>query len=206
VLALPGGYGGMVRGDDARTTLACCVRRDSLAGARARLPGAGAGAAVEAFLRRSCAGVREALAGAQRDGSWLSVGPLRPGVRVDEFHGIFPVGNAAGESHPLIGEGISMALQSSALLAAALVCQPAGTLAGRRAGEVHAAYAAAWRRAFVPRLRLAAVYAHLAMRPALASPARTLMRRWPALLGHGARLAGKAARAADPSSYIAETA
>jgi flavin-dependent dehydrogenase len=208
VLALRGGYGGMVVGDDGRTTLACCIRRDALAECRAVAPGAPAGTAVEGFLRRACAGVRDVLQGAERDGAWLSVGPLRPGIRVDAVHEVFRsafrVGNSAGESHPLIGEGISMALQASALLTATLIRQPAAAITGGRAADLHHAYAAAWRRAFAARLRLAALYAHIAMRPVLAGPARMLLRRWPSLLGHGARLAGKA-HPAQPST-LAEIA
>jgi flavin-dependent dehydrogenase len=194
VLALRGGYGGMVVADGGRTTLACCVRRDTLSACRALLPRASAGVAVEALLVRSCPGVSAMLRGADRDGSWLSVGPLRPGVRVDVNRGAFRVGNAAGESHPLIGEGISMALQSSTLLAGILTQVPVAAINGRRGIALHRAYAAAWRRAFAPRLRLAAAYAHIAMHPGLAVPTRALLRRWPALLGRGARFAGKAAR------------
>jgi menaquinone-9 beta-reductase len=195
VLALPGGYGGMVVADGGLTTLACCLRRDTLSTCRALLPHASAGAAVEAFLRRSCSGVHEALAGAHREGAWMSAGPLRPGVRVG-VAGVFRVGNAAGESHPLIGEGISMALQSSALLAAMLTRGPAAAIRGRFGIELHRSYAAAWRHAFVPRVRLAALYAHVAMRPRLAEPARALLRRRPTLLSSAAQLAGKAASAA----------
>ncbi|MGA2187965.1 MAG: FAD-dependent oxidoreductase [Steroidobacteraceae bacterium] len=204
VFALRGGYGGMVVGDDGRTTLACCLRRDALAACRARAPGTSAGLAVEALLRRSCGGVRAVLQNADRDGTWLSVGPLRPGIRVDARHGAFRVGNAAGESHPLIGEGISMALQSSALLAGTLSRYPAAAITGRRAADLHGAYAAAWRRSFAPRLRLAAIYAHIAMRPALAGAARAVLRRWPMLLCSGARWAGKATRAPAPSFTTAE--
>jgi flavin-dependent dehydrogenase len=106
---------------------------------------------------------------------------------------VFRVGNAAGESHALIGEGISMALQSSALLAAMLTRRPATAIRGRVGIELHRSYAAAWRRAFAPRLRLAAIYAHVAMRPRLAEPARALLRRWPTLLSAAAQLAGKSA-------------
>jgi 2-polyprenyl-6-methoxyphenol hydroxylase-like FAD-dependent oxidoreductase len=192
VLALPGGYGGMVVADGGLTTLACCLRRDTLSACRALTPHASAGAAVEAFLRRSCSGVHEALQGAHREGAWLSVGPLRPGVRVGLGGGVFRVGNAAGESHALIGEGISMALQSSALLAAMLTRRPAAAVRGHFGVELHRSYAAAWRRAFAPRLRLAAIYAHVAMRPSLAEPTRALLSRWPALLRGAALLAGKA--------------
>jgi 2-polyprenyl-6-methoxyphenol hydroxylase-like FAD-dependent oxidoreductase len=196
VLVLPGGYGGMVVADGGLTTLACCLRRDTLSACRALLPHASAGAAVEAFLRHSCSGVHAALESAHREGAWLSVGPLRPGVRVGIAGGVFRVGNAAGESHALIGEGISMALQSSALLAAMLTCRPAAAIRGRVGIELHRSYAAAWRRAFAPRLRLAAIYAHVAMRPRLAEPARALLRRWPTLLSSAAQLAGKAASGA----------
>jgi flavin-dependent dehydrogenase len=206
VLAFRGGYGGMVVGDDGRTTLACCIRRDALAAWRERMPGAPAGAAVESLLRSHCAGVRDALEGAHRDGAWLTVGPLRPGIRVAPFDGAFRVGNAAGESHPLIGEGISMALQSSALLAATIGPCPAAMLSRARIVELHRRYAAAWRRAFAPRLRLAAIYAEIAMRPALAQPVRVLLQRWPHLLSRAARLAGKAARAAGPSFTTTEIA
>jgi flavin-dependent dehydrogenase len=196
VLVLRGGYGGMVVADGGLTTLACCLRRDTLSACRARLPHMSAGAAVEAFLRHSCSGVHEALKGAHREGAWLSVGPLRPGVRPGLAGGVLRVGNAAGESHALIGEGISMALQSSALLAAMLTRRPATAIRGGFGFELHRSYAAAWRRAFAPRLRLAAVYAHVAMRPRLAEPARALLRRWPTLLSAAAQLAGKSARGA----------
>lgn len=196
LLVFPGGYGGMVIGDGGRMTLACCLRRDALTACRALAPHAQAGPAVEALLRRSCKGVREVLNDAALEQTWLSVGPLRPGVRVDHFEGVFRVGNAAGESHPLIGEGITMALQSAALLAALLGKHDACAIGGIQARSLHLAYAAAWRRAFAPRLRLAAAYAQLAMRPALAGPAKALISRWPSLLRGGARLAGKAACAA----------
>ena len=89
-----------------------------------------------------------------------------------------------------------MALQSSALLTAMLTRRPATTIRGRFGLELHRSYAAAWRRAFAPRLRLAAIYAHVAMRPRLAEPARALLRRWPTLLSAAAQLAGKSASGA----------
>jgi hypothetical protein len=106
----------------------------------------------------------------------------------------------------LIGEGISMALQSSALLAAMLARRPATAIRGRFGVELHRSYAAAWRRAFAPRLRLAAIYAHVAMRPRLAEPARALLGRWPALLRSAALLAGKAAGGAPRPSTTPEIA
>jgi len=197
VVAVDGGYGGLVAANDGRTTVALCLRRDALRALRVKQPGAPAGAAVESYLRASCHGVRDALRGARREGSWLTVGPLQPGVRLYETPGIYRVGNAFAETHPLIGEGISMALQSSKLLAESLL------LHADRCTDTHALqasnqhYTSAWLNAFRPRMRLAALYAHVAARAPLAAPVGKCLSRWPALLTTAARLAGKARPAAD---------
>ncbi|MEP6548553.1 MAG: NAD(P)/FAD-dependent oxidoreductase [Gammaproteobacteria bacterium] len=203
VLALRGAYGGLVVADRGRLTLACCIRRDRLTALRRARPYATAGDAVEEFLRSSSSGVRDALDGAEREGTWLAVGPLRPGIRLGAVRGPFLVGNAAGECHPLIGEGISMALQSAAMLGELLIRRPPREIVGQHAVDLHRAYTAAWRRRFTPRLRLAAIFAHIAMRPALARAARGFLALRPALLGNAARLAGKAAGGTHPMS-IAE--
>jgi menaquinone-9 beta-reductase len=195
VLSLPGGYGGLVAADDHRTTIACCLRRDVLKRCREAAPGLSAGMAVEAHLRRSCGEINEVLQGAELIGPWLSVGPVRPGIRVDTTDGVLRVGNAAGETHPLIGEGITMALQSAGLLVHHLA-REIGTFDVRRRFEVESAYATAWRRAFMPMLRWAAAYAHIAMSPVLAAPATDFLRRVPRALTVAARLAGKARSAA----------
>ena len=98
-----------------------------------------------------------------------------------------------------------MALQSATLLANSLTQRPVATIDARRAGELQRRYAAAWRDAFAPRLRLATAYAHVAMRPALAAPTYALLRRWPTLLTEAARLAGKARRAVLPPSLSEDT-
>lgn len=195
VLAFAGGYGGMVIASDGLATLACCIRRDRLA-ARRSAGGGTAGEAVEAVLRSECRGVREALANASRVGPWLAAGPIRPGVRLRAADGgAFLIGNAAGEVHPIIGEGISMALQSAWLLcqeltgsADALRCDARGEMCRR---EVRERYAARWRAHFAARLRLAACFAHAAMRPKVAAALLPLLRRVPALLGVAARVSGK---------------
>jgi 2-polyprenyl-6-methoxyphenol hydroxylase-like FAD-dependent oxidoreductase len=192
VLSFRGGYGGLVMAEDRRLTLAGCIRRDILAGWRGQLPGTSAGAAFEQYLRASCCGVREALAGALRSEPWLSIGPLRPRIRLKKSQRLFSVGNAAGETHPLIGEGMSMALQSAFLLAGYLIKQPACAIDATRALEIHRTYGSAWRRAFAIRLRLAAIFAHIAMRPALSLPVTWLLGDWPQVLTAAAHLAGKA--------------
>jgi flavin-dependent dehydrogenase len=193
VLALDGGYGGMVVADGGVTTVACCIRRDRLSALRISAPGQRAGVAVEAWLQRECGGVRRALIGAVRDGHWLTSGPLDPGVHLAADDGIFRIGNAAGEAHPILGEGMSMALQSAALLGSVLL-GPSGTASvpvGRDQAGLQQRYAAAWRKAFLPRQRLAAVFAHLAMRRRSAQALIKLVQVWPGLLTWGARWGGK---------------
>lgn len=199
VLAFSGGYGGMVLAEGGVMTLACCIQLAALQRARRANPSLRAGEAVQAYLQEHCAGVHEALSGAQRSGEWLAVGPVRPGVTEarSEAGSVAPyrIGNAAGEAHPLVGEGISMALQSAWLLTSLLIEHPqvcgrgSAALAVQRA--VHARYASQWRRQFMGRIRLAACLAQLAMRPRAARTVLPLLRRAPGLLTQGARWSGK---------------
>jgi 2-polyprenyl-6-methoxyphenol hydroxylase-like FAD-dependent oxidoreductase len=196
VLSFAGGYGGMVVAGHGVTTVACCLRADRLQACRAACRGASAGAAVEAYLRRACTPLGEALQPAAPAGSWLAAGPIRPGVRLRPGRGgAFLIGNAAGEAHPIIGEGISMAIQSAWLLCALLLRQPDVLLRTPRAERlqhgIHQRYAALWRARFAGRVHLAACFAHLAMRPRAMAPLLPLLRRAPALLTHSARWSGK---------------
>jgi flavin-dependent dehydrogenase len=209
VIAFRGGYGGIVEAENGLATLACCIRRDTLVACRERYPGVGAGSAVEAALRDECGGLRQALQSATRVGPWLAVGPIRPGIRVGReraapLAGVFRVGNAAGETHPLIGEGITMALHSAALLSRRLGQESPGMIDALRATALHSAYESEWRRAFARRLRFAAVYSQIAMRPTLARAAGAGLRLWPRLLTEAARRAGKARRADLPLTWHEE--
>jgi flavin-dependent dehydrogenase len=121
LLAFPGGYGGMVHTDAGRVSLSCCIRRDQLERCRRQSPGVRAGHAVLLHIASSCMGVSLALAATTLDGVWLSSGPLRTGMRTFGRDGIFAVGNAAAETHPIVAEGISMAIQSAALLCEQLI-------------------------------------------------------------------------------------
>lgn len=193
VLALEGGYGGMVLGADGITTVACCVRRDRLAALRNLAPGVAAGELVRGAVLDRCASARDALADAMQLEPWLAAGPLQPGVRVDSRHpSIYRVGNAAGEAHPILGEGLSMALQSGWLLAEHLIAQRLLALGTVADPQVQRAYATAWRKHFGRRVRLAAMLAQIAMRPSLCAAALPLLRARPSLLTRLARLGGKA--------------
>jgi len=111
-----GGYGGVLMLGDGRATFACCIRRDALE--QLRQPGRSAGESVFLHAQRASAELRKCFEKARPDGAWLASGPLRPGVRQPYRDGIYAVGNAAGEVHPIVGQGISLALQSAALLSA----------------------------------------------------------------------------------------
>lgn len=194
LLALDGGYGGMVVAEGDITTVACCVRRDRLHGLRSAAPGERAGDTVEAWLRLDNDGVARALQHATRTGPWLAAGPLVPGVRVATADGLFRVGNAAGEAHPVLGEGLSMALQSAALLCSHLLAEPSSAGAAPPASThalLHRRYAADWQRHFAPRLRVAAALGHTLMRPRASALLMALLRLWPGLLTEGARRGGK---------------
>jgi flavin-dependent dehydrogenase len=208
VLGFAGGYGGMVLSGDGLTTLACCIRRERLTACRRAGAGvAGAGETVEALLRRECRGVREALAGASRVGPWLAAGPIRPGVRLGAARGtIYLIGNAAGEVHPIIGEGISMALQSAWLLCEEL-CGSAEAFRGDPRGErcrrrIHSRYVTRWRAHFRGRMRLAACFARAAMHPGISAALIALLTRAPALIGAAARLSGKTRSAVTPAAAV----
>ncbi len=203
VLLFKGGYGGMVLADDGLTTLACSIRADRLDALRRAAPGKRAGEVIEAMLKRECHGVGDALQGAVRQGAWMASGPLAPGVRLQSKETVFRIGNAAGEAHPIIGEGMSMALQSAWLLCEKLVqarpLNPA-TVSASWQRAVRKDYAAQWRRAFVPRIRLASAFAHLAMRPFSSAALMMLLNRWPSLMTQSATWAGKVNCAADATN------
>jgi menaquinone-9 beta-reductase len=196
VLSFRGGYGGMVVADHDTTTLACCIRMDRLNACRQAFRGETAGTVIEAYLRQECAGVRDALTGASRIGPWLAVGPIRPGIRLPRSGAdVFLIGNAAGEAHPIVGEGISMALQSAWLLCEQLIRRrdvPLLSVGGhKRQREIQHRYAAQWHTHFMPRIRIAAWFAQAAMRPTVMARFLPLLRRAPVLLTHSASWSGK---------------
>lgn len=194
VLLFAGGYGGMVQADNGVTTVACCIRRDRLETLRLERLGSSAGEAVEAMLLRECQGVRTALETATRDGPWLAAGPLDLGTRIRPHDMVFRVGNAAGEAHPIIGEGISLALQSAWLLCDHLVGagKNAGTAPEQWQARVARQYDADWHHLARSRFRVASVFATLAMAPWSASALMAAAQAWPGLLSVGALWAEKA--------------
>lgn len=208
VLSFNGGYGGMVLADSDLTTVACCIRRDVLVAARSASPSLPAGEIVESLLRREIFAVREVLHSSTRIGPWLAAGPINPGIRVSAEDQIFCIGNAAGEAHPIIGEGMSMALQSAWLLCAQLLRGESGAALRDELWQREASrrYAIAWRSHFTRRVRLAAALAKIAANPWLSMPGFAVTRCWPQTLAAAARWSGKTRCVVDKNWIGAWTA
>ncbi|MFN2644281.1 MAG: NAD(P)/FAD-dependent oxidoreductase [Burkholderiales bacterium] len=179
-----GGYAGALALQDGRATFACSVERGVLQAIRRQHAGLAAGDALFRHALASSAALREAFAGSVREQAWLAAGPLRPGARPVVRDGIFTIGNAAGEVHPIVGEGITLALQSAAALARPL------TEALARGGDCAEAvpqYGRQHRALFRRRLWRSSVLAALATHPLLARSAREGLRYAPSLLALAAR-------------------
>jgi flavin-dependent dehydrogenase len=189
LLVFPGGYGGMVWSDAGRVSLSCCIGRRTLD--QCRKSGERAGDAVLGHIRHACKGVADTLKQANLEGVWLSAGPIKPGIRAAFAEGIFRVGNAAGEAHPLIAEGISMAIQSAWVLSRTLISEQNSIHNASTRADIGRAYAASWRALFANRIYAAAVFAHALRRPETAALALVLPKRFPALLTVCAALSGK---------------
>ena len=190
LVSFAGGYGGLVHCEGGRASLSCCIRRSQLARV-ARAPGAVAGQAVLGHMLQSCPALRPVLDGAVLDGAWLAAGPIQPGIRSCYANGIYVLGNAAGEAHPAVAEGISMAMQSAWLLARLLIPERPRLADSRVRDAIGRAYTIAWRRAFAPRIAAAAAIAHWAERPRLVQLVLPALQARPDLLSWGAQLSGK---------------
>ena len=190
LVLFPGGYGGMVASDGGRVSFSCCIRRDALRSCRDAHPGLSAGDAVVTHAIESARGVREALAGARREAAWISAGPIRPGTRTLARGNLFAAGNAAGEAHPLVAEGISMAIQSGWLLGERLASQASASDAALR--EAGRGYKRDWHRHFATRVRASRLFAAATVSPVTSAASIALMRASPAILTWGALWSGKA--------------
>ena len=198
LIAFPGGYGGMVSTKGNGISLSCCIRRDHLEASRARWPKHRAGDSVLAHISAHCAGVTATVSDAQLDGAWLAAGPIRPGIHGFCTEGIFTIGNAVAEAHPIVAEGISMAIQSASLLCDLLASRQGSTLTPPVLESIRLEYGRAWRRNFSTRLLASAFYAHLFMRPLPTRMVVAAMQRFPSMLTMGARWSGKSDMSRSP--------
>jgi hypothetical protein len=151
VLSFAGGYGGMVVADGGLTTVACCIRRDRLVACRQlQHP-----RCVPVTRSKRCSGATAAAFASpcrppRAKVPWLAAGPLDPGIHACALTtALLRIGNAAGEAHPIIGEGMSMALQSAWLLVCATARlakrSTSSLIPGLGQDELARRYAAAWR-------------------------------------------------------------
>jgi flavin-dependent dehydrogenase len=191
LLAFPGGYGGIVNTDHQRVTLSCCIQRNVLQKARLQQPGKAAGDVVLQHIMSHCLGVRKTLQSAVRDGAWLAAGPIQPGIRRHYDNGLFFVGNIAGEAHPIIAEGISMAMQSAWLLTNTLIKQQGNMANSNQLVQLGQVYSRAWHDCFAKRLHVAKLLSQLAMRPKVITLVLPLCARFPTIITYMAALSGK---------------
>ncbi|MBV8801881.1 MAG: NAD(P)/FAD-dependent oxidoreductase, partial [Gammaproteobacteria bacterium] len=191
LLAFPGGYGGLVRSSKDRVTLSCCIRRDTLQYLRKQYSGLLAGEAVFKHINETCLGARQALASVLAASPWLAAGPIRPGIRQCYKDKIFYVGNAAGEAHPIIAEGISMAIQSAELLSKQLIRYQDKIHINSFMNKIGHDYTKQWNNYFSNRIHIAAILAQLAMRPKIATMLLPFLKKFPHILTLGASLSGK---------------
>ena len=205
LLSFVDGYGGMVHCQDGLTSLSCCITRRRLAQLPST-PNSTAGERVLEHIKRTCPVIQPALEHAVLDGPWLSAGPIKPGIRPRYSNRVFYVGNAAAEAHPVIAEGISIAIQSAWMMATmlaplkdALDDQAALDAIGRE-------YSKTWSKAFAMRIRSSAWIAGWAMRPALVQMACPIFERWPLVLKWFAELAGKASHSFHPGEVLQKAA
>ena len=111
----------------------------------------------------------------------------------------------AYRDNAMFAEGVSIAIQSAALLCERLIAHPelryATKDSARILERVRHEYALAWRRNFSSRLFVAAALAHLFMRPLSTRAAATLLERFPRLLTAGARWSGKTTTLRSTSDF-----
>jgi flavin-dependent dehydrogenase len=191
LIAFPGGYGGLVNTDNGRVTLSCCIHRDTLKQVRKRYPLLSAGEAVMQHITHFCRGVREVFAEATLEGKWLAAGPIRPGIRKCYDRKFLYIGNIAGEAHPVVAEGISMAMQSAWLLAELLIEHRDSMLSGDKIHLVGKEYSKRWRAHFAARIRFASLFAHVTMRPRVMAVILPLFYLFPRLISFAGKLSGK---------------
>jgi flavin-dependent dehydrogenase len=190
MLVIPGGYAGMVNCDSGLVSLSCCIRRDQLDELRRRAPNEKAGAVVYEHVVESCPGLKDVVNNSRPNGEWIAAGPIRPGIRRPYNDGLFTVGNAAGEAHPTIADGISMAMQSAWLLSNALIKHRPSDLTDSDRDEIGREFSRDWLKAFRLRIRAAEVFARLCLRKETHRLLLPLIRTFPQILTLGARLGG----------------
>ncbi len=130
------------------------------------------------------------LARSQPMSPFYASGPLAPGVRQTYRDGRFFVGNAAGEVHALVGEGMTLAMLSGRLLAQTILaygdCCSKPDAAGR-------AYSRLWHREFANRYLAGNIFSRVLMNPLASAMAAGALDAFPELMQWCMRFSGKPA-------------
>ncbi len=163
------GYVGLLTFADGVTNVCGLTRRDGTAS-----PAWAEALAASAVEQPALAG---ALGPARRTGAFRGVGPLPFSADMWRSDGPLVAGDAAAVGDPFMGEGISRALGTGPVLAAALA---AGGTA--EPGPAVERYIAAWRSRYHPRLRLGTAARWTFEHPRLSAPLLGLVLTHPALL------------------------
>lgn len=169
----PGGYCGMSEIEGDRRNVCLLVRQDVFA----RVSGGDIPAFVRWMQTQNPALGAWLSTAALAFPSWLSISQI-PFVRKTVIEcDVLMTGDAAGLIAPLAGDGIEMALRGGIMAAAAGV-----RFLDRQwsAADLRARYAAAWRRAFALRLRLARLLQAIMLRPPLLDAGLRLLNTAPA--------------------------
>jgi flavin-dependent dehydrogenase len=186
----PGGYTGMVTTDGGLLSFSFCIRRDYLETLRRKSPGVKPGKVAQEHILKSCPRINYVLSPASLRDDWLSTGPIRSAIRNRYEDGIFFIGNAAGEAHPLVANGISMAMQSAWLLSQSLGERQARSLTNSDLQKMGRVYNHTWLRAFKLRIWAGEALARLALAPQAHTFLLPLVRAFPRFLTIGARMGG----------------
>ncbi len=151
----------------------------------------GSGVELYGYLRRHNAGFGRSLRTARFTGEFLSCGPMEPGVREVYADGRFFVGNAAGEVHALIGEGLTLALGAGQLLGRVMSEHRAALTAGRDLAIIGAAYRRVWLNEFGSRLHAGNAFSQVLMKPLLSAAATAYLHAFPDIFDLCIRWSGK---------------
>ncbi|NNM85602.1 MAG: hypothetical protein HKL96_07585 [Phycisphaerales bacterium] len=120
---------------------------------------------------------------------FYATGPLTPGVRQTYRDGRFFVGNAAGEVHALVGEGMTLAMLSGRLLAQTILAH-GGCSQPDEAGH---AYSHLWHREFAHRYMAGNIFSRVLMNPLVSAMAAGALDAFPELMQWCMRFSGKPA-------------
>ena len=197
-------YAGLVRtgssGSAPNARPVTCMPRYNLAFVveRRLLRQYGSAAELYGYLQEHNNGFGRCLRHARPIGDFLACGPMVPGVRQVYTDGRFFVGNAAGEVHALIGEGLTLALGAGQLLGRVIGEHRAALAGGEDLAVIGEAYRDRWLDQFGSRLRWGNVFSQVLMRTLLSALATAYLHAFPDIFSMCIRWSGKQAGISRP--------